>query len=547
MTSMKRPSQRRLVTPRRLATLGCLTGVLIVAAFLFVLYQQFRVLFRSGDSNGGNMQASQDIAVQRGSIATGVHAFGLVEPKREQTLRFQRARGKVLDVAVQAGDAVQAGQELVRLDAAALQRELTQARSRLLEARRSQEELTASAADVQRLQLELELRDAQAALERAQRELAAWEGGTGTPQAERSRAASELANANASLDALRQNRERREQIAALEVAFHEAENKHGDAVLVQNPSEQDRDSEWLLRNAMLDRQEALDTAVLDWEMDQRQAKQRVALATRALLLLDRQIAAGSPAAELAKRRAAAQAAAAEVQGVQARLAAVGSGAADPDVARARSNVLKLEGQVADAEAALAEAVLKAPFEGVVDDVKVVSDTLLLGSTPVLTLLDLSSVRITAQVSDLDMPLLKAAMPAQVTFDALPDQPPLQGALGPIPLYGIYQEGMTYFQVPVLLEMEAMPVLRPGLTANVFVPLERKDDVLLIPVAAAFNEGDAFFVWRVRDGRAARRPVKLGASDYVQVEVLAGLQEGDVVRVPLLGPQGSLKFGVEVGP
>jgi hypothetical protein len=139
------------------------------------------------------------------------------------------------------------------------------------------------------------------------------------------------------------------------------------------------------------------------------------------------------------------------------------------------------------------------------------------------------------------------MPAQVTFDALPDQPPLQGALGPIPLYGIYQEGMTYFQVPVLLEMEAMPVLRPGLTANVFVPLERKDDVLLIPVAAAFNEGDAFFVWRVRDGRAARRPVKLGASDYVQVEVLAGLQEGDVVRVPLLGPQGSLKFGVEVGP
>ena len=547
MTTMKKPSAKGLITPRRLATLGCLTGVLIVAVFLYVLYQQFRVLFRSGDSNGGNMQASQDVAVQRGLIATGVHAYGLVQPKREQTLRFQRAHGKVVDVAVQAGDAVQVGQELVRLDAAALQRELTQARSQLLEARRSLEDLTSSAADVQRLKLEIELRDAQAALDKARSELSVLEAGTGTPQAERSRAASELANAKASLEALRQNRERREQIAALEVSFHEAENKHGDAVLVKNPSEQDRDNEWLLRNTMLDCQEALDWAVLDWEMDQRQAEQRVALAARALLLLDRQIAAGSPAAELAKRRAAVQAAAAEVQDVQARLDAIGSGGADPNVARARSSVLKLEGQVADGEAALAEAVLKAPFEGVVDDVKVVSDTLLSGATPVLTLLDLSSLRITAQVSDLDIPLLKTDMPAQVTFDALPDQPPLQGALGEIPLYGVYQEGITYFLVPVLLGMEAMPGLRPGLTANVFVPLERKDDVLLIPVAAVFSEGDASFVWRVRNGRAERREVKLGADDDVQVEVLDGLKEGDVVRVPLFGPQGALKFGVEVGP
>ncbi len=547
MTMKKRPSAKGLITPRRLATLGCLTGVLIGAVFLYVLYRQFRALFGSGNSNGGSTQASQDVSVQRGSIATGVHAYGLVEPKREQTLRFQRAHGKVVDVAVQAGDLVQAGQELVRLDAATLQRELTQARSQLLEARRSLEDLTSSAAEVQRLKLELELRDAQAALDKAQRELEAWESGTGTPQDEHSRAVSELANAKAALDALRQNRERREQIAALEVAFHEAENKHGDAVLVKNPSEQDRDREWLLRSVMLDRQEALDTAVLDWEMDQREAEQRVALATRALLLLDRQIAAGSSAAGLAKRRAAVQSAAAAVQGVQVRLDAIGSGGVDPNVARARSSVLKLEGQVADAEAALAEAVLTAPFEGVVDDVQVVSDTLLSGVTPVLTLLDLSSLRITAQVSDLDIPLLKADMAAQVTFDALPEQLPLQGTLGSIPLYGVYQEGMTYFQVPVLLDVAAMPGLRPGQTANVFIPLERKEGVLLVPVAAVYNAGDAPFVWRVRNGRAERQQIKVGASDDVQIEVLDGLKEGDVVRVPLFGPQGNLKFGVEVGP
>jgi len=42
---------------------------------------------------------------------------------------------------------------------------------------------------------------------------------------------------------------------------------------------------------------------------------------------------------------------ADVQGAQARLDAVGGAAADPNVARARSSMLKLEGQVADAEAA----------------------------------------------------------------------------------------------------------------------------------------------------------------------------------------------------
>ncbi|GEM_PF-1154263 len=546
MTNLRKPTKKRLITPRRLATLGCLSGVVIAAVFLYVLYRQLQSLFNSSGSNGGSPEASEDVVVERGSIAMGVQAYGLVEPKREQALRFQRARGKVVDVAVQAGDEVQGGQVLVRLDAAALQRELTEARSQLLGARRSLEELTSTAADVQRLKLEVELRDAQAALEKAQRELAAVESGADNPRTQRARAASELANARSASQALRDSRERREQIAGLEVSFHEAENKHGELVLVKNPSEQDRDTLWLLRNIMLERKEALDAAVLDWQMDKRAAEQRVVLAERALLLLDRQIAAGSPTAELAKRRAAVGSAVAQVQAVQARLDAVGSGVADPNVARARSSVLKLEGKVADAEAALAEAVLLAPFAGVVDNVSVVSDTLLSGSSPVMTLLDLSSVRVTAQVNDLDMPRLKAGMPVQVSFDALPEQGPLQAILGDIPLYGIYQEGVTYFLVPVLLDAESMPDVRPGLSANVFIPLERKDDVLLIPSAAVYYEGYDAFVWLVRKGKSERRQVKLGANDNVHVEVLEGLSEGDVVRVPLYGPK-PIMLRSEVGP
>lgn len=532
----KKRTRMRWATPRRVAGLGCLAGLALVGLFVALLYQQVRNLFSPPTLQpGGGVVATQDVKVERGSLADGVRTYGQVQPAREAELGFRLARGRVAAVPVEPGQPVQAGQALVELDASSLEADLAEARAELLKARDALEALGTATGEAQRLELDLELRDARAALDKARRELAAYDAGQGTPQEERAQAAAELDNARAALTALRESESRAQQLEQLRVVADKAQIAHGPLVTVEDPNEWQADLEWLMRIDMLNTREVYDSAVLGYEMDIRAAEKRVADAEAALADLDRRIAAGLPAAERAGLAAAVQSAEAAVQMAQARLAALGEGAVDVEVAKAEAEVLKQEGIVADAEAALAEATLVAPFAGTVEEVKVEPDSLVTGSGALVTLVDLSTVRVVAQVSDIDVARLQEGQEVRLSFDALPGQE-VPGRLGEIPLYGDYENGQTWFQVPVVFDAQ-LPELRAGMTANLFIPLERRDGVLLIPTAAVRYDGRSNYVLLVRGSRVEQRQIKLGASDGVSTEVLEGLQEGDVVRMPLMAPMG----------
>ncbi|MDI7274838.1 MAG: hypothetical protein QME94_02550, partial [Anaerolineae bacterium] len=81
-------------------------------------------------------------------------------------------------------------------------------------------------------------------------------------------------------------------------------------------------------------------------------------------------------------------------------------------------------------------------------------------------------------------------------------------------------------------------LQSGMSANIYIPVETREDVLLVPAAAVQRDYmmDSF-VWLVRGTKVERREVQLGVVDGVMAEVLEGLQEGDVVRMPLMEPMG----------
>jgi macrolide-specific efflux system membrane fusion protein len=532
----KKKTRIRWVTPRRIAGAGCLVGLALVAVFVVVLYQQVRNLFAPPSYIGGGGMATQDVEVVRGSLYDGVRVYGQVKPAREAELGFRLARGSVAVVPVQPGQQVRAGELLVGLDISDLEADLALAKGELLKARKELEALDIASADTQRLELELALRDARTALDKARRDLAAYDAGQGTPQEKRAEAVAELENARAALTALRESKSRAEQLEQLRVVADLAQIAHGPLVTVENPNEWEADYEWFMRIDMLNKREAYDSAVLRYEMDIRAAERRLEAAERNLRAIDREIAAGLAAAERAGLVAAVKTAEAAMEMAQAKLNALAEGTLEVEVARAQAEVIKLEGKVADAEAALAEAQLVAPFDGTVEMVKVEPGAMISSSQAVVSLVDLSTVQVVAQVSDIDVAHLQEGMEAQLSFDALRGQEPVPARLGEIPLYGTYQGGQTWFHVP--LEFDAtLPQLRAGMSANVFIPTERKDDVLLIPSAAINYDGMGNFVFLVRGKGVEQRRVRLGANDGIHAEVLEGLQEGDVVRVPLMGPVG----------
>ena len=57
-------------------------------------------------------------------------------------------------------------------------------------------------------------------------------------------------------------------------------------------------------------------------------------------------------------------------------------------------------------------------------------------------------------------------------------------------------------------------------------------MLKIPTSALFRDGDAWAVFAVRGGRAARTTVRIGQRSALDAEILSGLEQGDgVARAP----------------
>ncbi len=74
------------------------------------------------------------------------------------------------------------------------------------------------------------------------------------------------------------------------------------------------------------------------------------------------------------------------------------------------------------------------------------------------------------------------------------------------------------------------ILRIGMTAQVSIVLEKSQDTLIIPAQVLQRAGgkDAYTVPVLENGQVVQKPVKVGINNKVNVEIVSGLQEGDLV-------------------
>ena len=54
------------------------------------------------------------------------------------------------------------------------------------------------------------------------------------------------------------------------------------------------------------------------------------------------------------------------------------------------------------------------------------------------------------------------------------------------------------------------------------------DVLQAPASALFRSGEGWAVFRIENGRAVKREVRVGQRNAVAAQILDGLQSGDIV-------------------
>lgn len=243
------------------------------------------------------------------------------------------------------------------------------------------------------------------------------------------------------------------------------------------------------------------------------------IAVRLAEIQYQQAQAGPSPTELA----AAQAAVAQAR---VRLDDLLAGPAAEELTQARVRVDEARMEFEVAQAALDAAVLIAPFAGTVLDVLAEEGATAGAGQAVVELADLGVMEVRTTVGEEDIVFVQPGQPSEVILDALPEMF-LSGQVTRVIPHRAEGSQVVTYEVRVFLD-ETPPGVLPDMSADVEIVVARRQDVLVLPRRALRVRRGVAQVAVLEGGVEVTRTVEIGLEGDLYVEILSGLEEGDVV-------------------
>lgn len=201
-----------------------------------------------------------------------------------------------------------------------------------------------------------------------------------------------------------------------------------------------------------------------------------------------------------------------------------------DMAKAR--VMRAKADQDYAKAQLSYATITAPIGGTIASVTTQQgETVAAGlSAPTfITIIDLDKLEVNAYVDETDVGKIGVGQEALFTVDTFADRD-FKGKVTAIYPRAVLQENVVNY-ITLISIVNSEGKLKPDMTANVTIALQKKKGVITVPGAAVVREGGRKYVMlQEEDGTTARREVKTGWKEGTYLEITSGLKEGDVVLV-----------------
>ena len=210
------------------------------------------------------------------------------------------------------------------------------------------------------------------------------------------------------------------------------------------------------------------------------------------------------------------------------------------------NTLKQkEAALADAQQALADHTIRAPFSGILASFDLRRGDSVANEGSVGTLISDQKIA-ELSLNEVDAAKVKVGNKASLTFDAVEDLT-LTGEVAEIDTVGTVTQGVVSYTVKIGFDTQDERV-KPGMTVNASIVIDEKQDVLRVPSSAVKTQNDRSYVLvfdpPLSEGRSPRGPsaqagvtsdvepkqvdVEVGISDDTHVEILSGLAEGQQI-------------------
>jgi macrolide-specific efflux system membrane fusion protein len=199
------------------------------------------------------------------------------------------------------------------------------------------------------------------------------------------------------------------------------------------------------------------------------------------------------------------------------------------VAKARVDKAKAELSIAKTE--LSYATLTAPIDGTVASVNTMQGetvTTGLNAPTFMKIIDLSRLEVWAYVDENDIGNVRTGQEAVFTVASYPGAE-FKGQVTSIYPSATIQDNVVYYITTVSVDNKDEK-LRPDMTADVLVYLDKRKGVLTVPNKALRREGGQRFVYCLDNAAPQKRLVKTGWKNSSYTEIHEGLTERDLVLI-----------------
>ncbi|HBG40794.1 MAG TPA: efflux transporter periplasmic adaptor subunit [Porphyromonadaceae bacterium] len=152
-------------------------------------------------------------------------------------------------------------------------------------------------------------------------------------------------------------------------------------------------------------------------------------------------------------------------------------------------------------------------------------------TTIASVANLNDMLFVGKIDETEVAQLSGDMPMEITIGAIQDRK-IPAKLEYVSPKGTEESGAILFEIKAAVQMPSDIFIRAGYSANAEVVLDKRDSVLTIPETCIEFSNDSAFVYFAKSAEPQefeKRPVKIGLSDGIKIEVIEGLKVNDKVR------------------
>ena len=520
--------------------------ILIALAAIFIRAASRR---RAGEPEAvaATIKAVEVMKAPRGEIRSELQLSGTIEANSRVTV-FPEVPGKIIKMDVGEGTQVTKGQTLAIIEHAELALQVRQAQA----AHRAAQTALDQAQKLAKIRVQSQIDQAHAQLNSAIVAVQQVE------DLSQTRTTSQVEQAKAGLESLKANLQKIKRGARDEDLRQAEAALDGAKAGLTNARNNHKRMKQLFENGAISKQSfesaktQLDIAKSQYEVaNEQRALIQNGAREEDILAMEAQVAQAEAALKLAyaqadtktweKDKALAQS---QVAAASATLEAAEALAAakswEAEIIAAETARQQAEVALELAQERLADATITAPIAGILSMRYLDLGGLASPAAPIFEIVDMDTVKATVSVIEADLSKLDPEnQVATIEVDALAQ--PITGKISLIS--PVLDQASRSAKVEITIDNTDLR-LKPGMFAKVKIPVEIREDAILLPRSAVIEDSirNTQIVFVVADGHSKRRQVEMGLTEGSRVEITTGLSEGELV---VIAGQHTLKDGEEV--